>query len=143
MLPTPNDSRNSHFPLSTYQLTMTLQAFRYTILFSELGLTSEHIEKNLGYQQGAAPDHVYQLIENLLKESEARCNLEGGYLLYGKLELSPEGKQLWLGGRKFEVGKIIGAQMEKASGAAVFLCTAGRRNNPVSYPRNPQKYEEK
>lgn len=79
----------------------------------------------LGYPGGELPEVVAEGIGQIEARGEELWSIEGGCLLYPELSVDRAGHQVTAQGIGFQVGKIVAGQLSRASGLAVFLCTAG------------------
>jgi hypothetical protein len=96
--------------------------FRYSEVrprLAEIGLV-------LGYPGGELPEVVADAAGQIEARGEALWSIEGGCLVYPGLSVDRGNHQLTTQGIAFEVGKIVGGQLSRATALAVFLCTAGR-----------------
>lgn len=102
---------------------MELQEYKYA--FDELDVSTDIIEKFMGYEPGEAPEPIPQLIKEVLDVAHDYCDIRGGYLIKHP-ELDRETKTLTIGDTKFKVNKIIANQLRKMDDIALFVCTAGQ-----------------
>ena len=99
---------------------------RIAYSLSELDITTAMIENFIGYGEGEAPGPVADLIAGVLAEVRDLCEPRAEYLIYEGLEKRKEKGEVRVGPIVFRTGNIILSQLNRAEGAAVFLCTAGR-----------------
>ncbi len=99
--------------------------YEITLDFAEIALRREDLTAVAGYADGDVPAHFDEALDRALEEAKRLVNIRGGYRLFSTVERSPDLLRLSLEGVEFNVGKIIGIQLRKASAAAIFLCTIG------------------
>jgi hypothetical protein len=102
---------------------MELQEYNYR--FDELEVSTDIIEKFMGYQPGQAPEPIPQLINEVLDTAHDLCDIRGGYIIKQDIEVDRDEKIMRINGTEFEVKKIITNQLRKMDAAALFVCTAG------------------
>lgn len=97
----------------------------YSYKFGELEISTDIIEKFMGYEPGHAPEPIPQLIQEVLGIANDYCNIKGGYVIKHQVQVQKEEKTIDINGIEFEVKKIITNQLSKMDGVALFVCTAG------------------
>jgi hypothetical protein len=102
---------------------MELQEYRYR--FDELEVSTDIIEKFMGYEPGHAPEPMPQLIQEVLDMAHDLCDIRGGYIIKQDIDINREDKIMHINGTEFEVKKIITNQLRKMDSVALFVCTAG------------------
>jgi len=102
---------------------MELQEYKYR--FDELEISTDIIEKFMGYDPGKAPEPIPQLIQEVLDVAHDYCNIKGGYIIQKDISINRDDKILQINGTQFDVKKIITNQLRKMDNAALFVCTAG------------------
>lgn len=102
---------------------MELQEYKYR--FDELEVSTDIIEKFMGYQPGEAPEPMPQLIREVLDKAHDLCDIRGGYVIKQDIDINREDKTMHIHGVEFEVKKIITNQLKKMDSTALFVCTAG------------------
>ncbi len=102
-----------------------MKAKEYTYQFDELDISTDIIEKFMGYEPGKAPEPIPQLIQEVLGIAHDYCDIKGGYVIHDKIDISREEKIIIIDGVQFEVKKIITNQLRKMDNVALFACTAG------------------
>ena len=102
---------------------MELQEYRYH--FDELEISTDIIEKFMGYEPGNAPEPIPQLIHEVLSVAHDYCDIKGGYVIQKDININREDKILRINGQQFDIKRIITNQLRKMDNAALFLCTAG------------------
>ncbi|VAW19945.1 Methionine synthase activation domain [hydrothermal vent metagenome] len=93
--------------------------------FEDLGIKAEDLEELIGYEAGNSPLPFPGLYAEALGEAVKLCQIKGGYRILDTVEVSPEGKKIIIEGQAFSPGKIIFGQLQKATSAALYICTAG------------------
>jgi len=102
-----------------------MKAEEYTYQFNELDISTDIIEKFMGYEPGNAPEPIPQLIQEVLGVAHDYCDIKGGYVLNDQVDINREEKIISINGVQFEVKKIITNQLRKMDDVALFACTAG------------------
>lgn len=102
---------------------MELQEYRFR--FDELDVSTDIIEKFMGYEPGHAPEPMPQLIQEVLGIAHDYCDIRGGYVIQKDININKEDKIMRINGTEFEVKKIITNQLKKMDTVALFVCTAG------------------
>ncbi len=103
---------------------MERQEFRFT--YAEVRPTLHELALVLGYPGGEPPEPVRDAVEQVEARGEGLWSIEGCCVLWPELVVDPIGHELTAGGVAFQVGKIVGGQLSRATSLAVFLCTAGK-----------------
>jgi hypothetical protein len=102
-----------------------MKAQEYSYQFNELEISTDIIEKFMGYEPGNAPEPIPQLIQEVLGVAHDYCDIKGGYVLNDQVDINREEKIISINGVQFEVKKIITNQLRKMDDVALFACTAG------------------
>lgn len=102
---------------------MTQKTFIFD--FSELNLSGQRIENDLGYRQGDDSQLVTGLIEETLKEAAEFAGVKAEYRIYDEIELISEDKSLEINKVRFQIDKTIFRELKNSDSIAVFVCTAG------------------
>jgi hypothetical protein len=97
----------------------------YTYQFDEIEVSTDIIEKFMGYEPGNSPEPIPQLIGEVLGVAHDYCDIKGGYVIHDSINISKEEKIITINGVEFEVKKIITNQLRKMDNVALFACTAG------------------
>ena len=97
----------------------------YTYRFDELEVSTEIIEKFMGYEPGNSPDPIPQMINEVLEVAHDYCDIKGGYVIQNDIGINREDKILHINGTEFDIKKIITNQLRKMDTIALFVCTAG------------------
>jgi hypothetical protein len=97
----------------------------YTYSFDQLEVSTNIIEKFMGYQPGQAPEPIPQLIQEVLGVAHDYCDIRGGYVIHEDINISREDKIITINKVQFEVKKIVTNQLRKMENVALFVCTAG------------------
>ena len=97
----------------------------YSYRFDELEISTDIIEKFMGYEPGNSPDPVPQLIREVLSVAHDYCNIKGGYVIQNDTQINRSEKTLQINGTIFNVKKIVSNQLRKMDNVALFACTAG------------------
>ena len=102
---------------------MELQEYRFR--FDELEVSTDIIEKFMGYEPGKAPEPIPQLIREVLDIAHDYCDIKGGYVIQKDISIDREERIMHINGTEFDVKRIISNQLRKMDNAALFVCTAG------------------
>lgn len=97
----------------------------YTFSFSELELAISDFEELMGFENGNSPEPFPELIKKALQEAPDHCNIKGGFKLFDTIELDKSKSTLQIENQLLLPAKIVSIQIKNATGAAIFLCTAG------------------
>ena len=103
---------------------MNLQ--EYTYRFDELEISTDIIEKFMGYEPGNSPEPIPQLISEVLAIAHEYCDIKGGYVIQKDIEIYRNKKILRINETEFNIKKIITTQLRKIETLALFACTAGQ-----------------
>lgn len=98
----------------------------FSFEFNELNVSVSDIE----FFIGESPDlneYLFDLINQALSEAPDLCEIKGGWRFFDSIGIQNEKNLILVGGKKFEVGKIVSTQLKKSASAALFLCTAGEK----------------
>ena len=97
----------------------------YTYRFDELEVSTEIIEKFMGYEPGNSPEPIPQMINEVLEVAHDYCDIKGGFVIQNDIGINREEKILHINGTEFDIKKIITNQLRKMDTIALFVCTAG------------------
>ncbi len=79
----------------------------------------------MGYSPGSAPEPLTDLIAEVSDELMPLGDVKAEYLIFNRLASDPDSKSIEIEGVVFCVKPVILSQINKAGGAALFICTAG------------------
>lgn len=79
----------------------------------------------MGYSPGSAPEPLTDLIAEVSDELMPLGDVKAEYLIFNRLASDPDSKSIEIERVVFYVKPVIFSQIKKASGAALFICTAG------------------
>ena len=102
---------------------MELQEYSYR--FEELEISTDIIEKFMGYEPRHAPDPIPQLIKEVLGVAHDYCNIKGGFVIQEKVEVNRSERILQINNVQFDVKRVVSNQLKKMDNVALFVCTAG------------------
>lgn len=102
---------------------MELQEYSYR--FDELEISTDIIEKFMGYEPGNAPEPIPQMIQEVLDIAHDYCDIKGGYVIQSDIDINRSERILQINGTEFDVKRIISNQLRKMDNVALFVCTAG------------------
>jgi hypothetical protein len=94
--------------------------------FAELSIVPDDIEELLGFEPGMSPAPFPEIIETGLKQAPEFCMIIGGYQIFENIVIDTKAKTIGINNQFFYPGKTIVSKLNKASQAALFLCTAGK-----------------
>jgi hypothetical protein len=104
-------------------LYSTTQTFEFQ--FSELHVTPGDLEHLLGITPENRLEPFQQYIDEVLEVAQNMKNIRGSIFLFDQIFPDTERNTTTINGVVFETGKIVTRQIRNASGAAIFVCTAG------------------
>lgn len=93
--------------------------------FGDLGLTTDQIERFMGYSEGDDTSIVRALVEEIMLEAEEIADIKAQFAIFGGLAFNRDKASVAVGGYEFDVHRIVFGQLRKSEAAALFLCTAG------------------
>lgn len=99
------------------------QAIRLRFTLGDVCVEPRSVALVLGYPNGEVPEVVVDAVEQVLAHGEALWGFEGGFRVLP--EVSVDRHCLSVAEERFEIGKVIGGELSRATGLAVFVCTAG------------------
>lgn len=97
----------------------------YQFDFKDLKISSSMIETVLGYKEGEDREIVTSLIEEILTECHEISNIKAEFRVYNDARFDNETKSITINNVKFQIKKIVFAQIKNSDSVALFLCTAG------------------
>jgi hypothetical protein len=98
----------------------------YRFSYAEVRPSLHEVGVVLGYPGGELPEPVRDAVEQVEARGEGLWSIEGCCVLCPELAVDAARHELSAGGVTFQVGKIVGGQLSRATSLAVFLCTAGK-----------------
>lgn len=102
-----------------------MEVQEYSYRFDELEVSTDIIEKFMGYEPGNAPEPIPQLIKEVLASAYDYGEIKGGYVIQNDIVINREEKILQINDTVFNVKKIVSKQLKKIENLALFACTAG------------------
>ena len=102
---------------------MTGKTFQFD--FRDLKLRVDQIERILGYKESESHETIYEIVSQLLKESESVCNLKAEYRIFENISFNESARSVEVSNVSFDIGRIIYSQIKRSGSAALFICTAG------------------
>jgi hypothetical protein len=97
----------------------------YTYDYKDLEISTDIIEKFMGYEPGNAPEPIPELIEEVLGVAHDYCEIRGGYVIERHVGVDRKENLININGTSFDVKKIVTNQLRKMDDVALFACTAG------------------
>ena len=102
-----------------------MESTHFQFALSELNLNVSQIESVMGYKQGESQETISDLISEVLKETEAICNIKAEYRILSDIQFNDVEKTIEINHLVFQIKKIVYGLIKKSDSIAVFLCTAG------------------
>lgn len=102
---------------------MTQKTFSFGL--SELNLSVERIENDLGYREDDDRQLVTGLIEEALKAAEEFAGVKAEYRIYNEIQFHNANKSLVINNIQFQIEKIVFREIKNSDSMAIFVCTAG------------------
>ncbi|MFZ1290430.1 MAG: vitamin B12 dependent-methionine synthase activation domain-containing protein [Melioribacteraceae bacterium] len=96
--------------------------FKVNFDITEIRIDKEKIAEDIGYQSGEIPEQFDDLLNQIIIETQTKCNIEAGYKV---CDLKISNQSFIIENKEFFVDKIIYHQFKNADHAAVFVCTIG------------------
>ena len=75
----------------------------YTYRFDELEISTDIIEKFMGYEPGNSPEPIPQLINEVFAVAHDYCNIRGGYVIQNDIEINRNKKILRINETEFNI----------------------------------------
>ncbi len=97
----------------------------YNYSFSDLPVTADLLERQMGYGEGGSPDPIGETIGQIISEAPDRTDIRGGYVIIKNFELKDR-THIRVNDIEFNSGKIITGSLRKSDKIAFFLMTAGK-----------------
>ena len=83
---------------------MELQEYAYR--FDELEISTDIIEKFMGYEPGNAPEPIPQLIQEVIGVAHDYCDIKGGFVIQDNAEINRTERILQINGTEFDVKRV-------------------------------------
>ena len=99
--------------------------FKVDISYSELEISKKEVALSLGYINGTPPSYFSDIIDEVLNESERRCEIKAGYKLTDIRYDRNQKKGILIGDTFFNTDKIVTVQLKKSEKAVLFIDTIG------------------
>lgn len=97
----------------------------FSLTFDHLVFDPANIVSVFGYPSNQCPDHILDIINNLIGKVPSKCNIQGGYKIFNNVERLENKQHYRVENVNFDIGKIISTQLRKAHSVALFVCTIG------------------
>jgi hypothetical protein len=97
----------------------------FSFKYEELGVTISEVEDFMGYEPGASLEFFGATYQKAIKKAPGLCEIKGGYRIFNEIELDRATKTLTIKDTIFHTKNIIFSQIREATGAVLFMCTAG------------------
>ena len=114
--------------------------FEVSMEFDDLTLERTEIELSLGYLDGEIPVHFAGMIDEALLQLPRRCEIRAGYRVLDVERPAERLDGLVVGGKFFEMDKIVTGQLKKSTQAAFFVATIG--SSMEEWARNLLKHDD-
>lgn len=99
--------------------------FEVVINYSDLLIKAEEIELLLGYPANQTPEHFSELINEALAESNSKVEIKAGYRIADVQCSQEDFNGLTIGGKYFNLHKIVTGILKKSENIALFSLTIG------------------
>lgn len=100
-----------------------LKEFQYH--FEELLVSSDDVEKIMGFEKGEIPEPFPELIQSGLAQASNYTQIKGGFKIFEQASFQVNNQTIRLEEQIFSPAKIVTTQMKNATEAALFVCTVG------------------
>ncbi len=100
-----------------------IKEFQYS--FKELELVASDLNELLGFEDDSIPEPFPKLIETIWTKIPEHCNIRGGLVIFDSVNTDVQTRTIKIGKQLLHTAKIVVNQLKSATGAAVFVCTAG------------------
>ena len=107
------------------QTEITKDTFEVNINFKDLIIDRNEINIMLGYDNGNVHEHFNEMIDQVLTKLPALCGIKAGYRIVDSQKFHDRSDGLLIGGKFFELDKIVTGQLKKSDSMALFACTIG------------------
>ncbi|MCB0748019.1 MAG: hypothetical protein KDC90_11210 [Ignavibacteriae bacterium] len=108
-----------------HEIQIADNTFQVEINFSNLNIDKNKIGKEIGYSDGAIPNHFDEMIMEIISELPNKCKINSGYRILDLTYSKENSLGLTIGGIFFSMDRIVTSQLKKADKAAVFVSTIG------------------
>ncbi len=109
----------------TSQTEKTKDTFEVNINFKDLTIDRNEINIMLGYNNGNVQVHFDEMITQALDRLPELCKIKAGYRVVDSQKFHDRSNGLLIGGKFFELDKIVTGQLKKSDSMAMFVCTIG------------------
>ncbi|HGE71261.1 TPA: hypothetical protein ENX78_10530 [Candidatus Poribacteria bacterium] len=86
----------------------------------------------MGYSDGSLPPMLNDEIDEVLKNGNELCDIEGGYRITDSVKWDKSNFNILLDEVSFDIHKVIFQQIKKSNIIAIFACTAGKKITDIS-----------
>lgn len=99
--------------------------FEVVIGYGDITVKEEEIELLLGYSNNQTPEHFKDLIHEAIEESRSNVEIKAGYRIVDVLSIENDLTGLTIGGKYFDLQKIVTGVLKKSEKIALFSLTIG------------------
>lgn len=95
--------------------------------FDDLDHSRDEIFTILGYSDGESPEHLQDMLDEVIAEAAPLCEIRGGYKQFTDIKKLDDRTRLQVDDVELNTGKTIYNQLQSAKALAVLVCTIGSR----------------
>jgi hypothetical protein len=92
--------------------------------YRDLTVNPHNTAPLLGYE-GALPDDILAVVEEVMGETAGCFDICGGYRIFDQVAFEDDGRHIRIAGVDFSPQKVVYHQLKHSERIAVFVCTAG------------------
>jgi hypothetical protein len=109
-----------------------MEILNYQIAYHELELAFGDVARYMGYPREEVPSPVDRIITRSLEDAGSFCNIRGGLIICGDIDLDAEKKIVSASNIEFYVKGRLFNEIKDSEKIAFFLCTAGPEISSIS-----------
>lgn len=107
------------------QIEIDKRIFKVEINYSDIVIDKSKIGLAIGYSNGVLPTYIEEMLNQIILQSEEKCEIHAGYCLLDLNFSHDKLNGLFIDTEFFRMDKIVTGQLKKANKVAIFLCTIG------------------
>ena len=111
--------------MQTSQIEKTKDTFEVNINFKELVIDRNEINIMLGYNDNKIDPYFNAMIDKVMVKLPALCSIKAGYRIVDSQKFHDRSDGLLIGGKFFELDKIVTGQLKKSDSMGLFIFTIG------------------
>ena len=100
---------------------------KYELSYEELFTDPDKTAPLLGYDNGALPDDIYDLVKEVIDETKLCFDICGGYRIFDDIIFIEDGYRVKIDAIEFNLNKRVFYQLKHSQTIAIFVCTAGEK----------------